>query len=161
MPPNTLRFIPALAAAVFAVLLLAPHFGQGQDAGSALAEYERFMPGVTVPEDVSCDGMAGFYDTVQVLCRVEGGPYCEHGYVVARRGVIVHTTFFRCDFPVAYLVAQYGRYEEVRRYRRVLVLRWPHAYAHVRRSGWMNSMEPVYIVTWWRPTKPSEQEGSY
>jgi hypothetical protein len=156
MPPNTLRIIPALAALVFGVLLLTPHFGHGENAASALAAYEPFMPGSPIPKNVECEGMSGFYDSVQILCRMEGGPHCEQGYVVGRDGVIIHTTFFRCHFPVAFLIAEYGRYEEVRRYRRVLVLRWPGAYAHVRREGWMNSMEPVSIVTWWKPPEPAD-----
>ena len=69
---------------------------------------------------------------------------------------MVYTTFFNCNFPLAYLVAQYGRYDQVRRYRRVLVLRWLGVYAHVRREGWLNAMEPVSIVTWWTPREPIE-----
>jgi len=158
MHPNTLRFIPALAAVVFGILLFTPQFGHGPDAAHALAEYQRYMPGNPIPEGVECDGTSGLYEHVQVLCRTRGGSYCEHGYVVARNDVIIHTTFFRCNFPVAYLIAEYGRYEQVRRYRRVLVLRWPNAYAHVRRSGWLNAMDPVYIVTWWRPAATLDED---
>lgn len=157
MSPYTLRFIPALTAVVFGILLLMPQFSHGEDAATALAQYERFIPGSPMPNGLDCDGATGFYDNIQVLCRVEGGQYCQHGYIVVRHSVIVHTTFFRCNFPVAYLVAQYGRYEQVRRYRRALVLRWPHAYAHVRRTGWLNSMQSVYIVTWWRATESSDR----
>lgn len=156
MSPNTLRFIPALAALVFGMLLLTPQLGHGEDATTALADYQPFMPGNPIPADVECEGMSGFYDSLQVLCRAEGGPYCERGYMVGREGIIIHTTFYRCNFPVAYLIAEYGRYEEVRRYRRVLVLRWPDTYAHVRREGWLNSMQPVSIVTWWKRPEPVE-----
>jgi hypothetical protein len=156
MSPNTLRLIPTLAVVILSILLLAPHLGRGEDAAAALAGFQPFMPGNPIPEDVECEGMSGFYDSVQVLCRTEGGPYCERGYMVGREGVIIHTTFYRCNFPVAYLVAEYGRYEEVRRYSAVLVLRWSEAYAHVRREGWLNSMQPVSIVTWWKPPEPVE-----
>ncbi len=151
MPPNILRFIPALAAVAFGILLLTPYFGHGENAATALADYEAYMPGQPIPDDIECEGMSGYYDNVQILCRTAGGPYCEQGYVVGRNGVIVHTTLYRCHFPVAYLVAKYGRYDELRRYRRVLVLRWPSVYAHVRREGWMNALEPVSIVSWWKP----------
>lgn len=155
----TLRMIPALAAVVLGILMIAPQFGQGEDAAHALAEYERYMPGNPMPEGVECEGANGFYDYTQVLCRTEGGRYCEHGYLLVRNDIIIHTTFFRCNFPVAYMIAEYGRYEQVRRYRRVIVLRWANAYAHVRRTGWLNAMAPVSIVTWWRPAPPLELDS--
>jgi hypothetical protein len=154
MSPSTLRFIPPLAAIAFSILLLAPHLGRGEDAATALADLQPFMPGNPIPEGVDCDGITGFYDDPQVLCRTDGSPYCERGYMVGREGVIIHTTFYRCHFPVAFLVAEYGRYEEVWRYREVVVLRWAEAYAHVSRKGWLNSMQPVSIVTWWKPPEP-------
>jgi hypothetical protein len=140
--------------------MVAPQFGQGQNAADGLAEYERYMPGNPIPNDLTCENSNGFYERLQVLCRSEGGSYCEHGYVVARDGIIIHTTFFRCDFPVAYLTAEYGRYEQVRRYTKVIVLRWPNAYAHIHRNGWLNAMASVSIVTWWRPP-PTEGQDSW
>ena len=156
MPPYTWRFIPAMAMAAFSILLLTPHLGHGEDAATALADYQPFMPGNSIPADIECEGMSGFYDSVQVLCRTEGGPYCERGYMVAREGVIINTTFYRCNFPVAYLVAQHGRFDEVRRYHRLVVLRWPDVYAQVRREGWLNSMQMVSVVTWWKRPEPVE-----
>jgi hypothetical protein len=159
MPPYSLRFIPALAAIVFGILMVTPQFGQGQEAAAGLAEYAPYMPGNEVPDGLNCESTNGFYEQVQILCRTQGGSHCEHGYVIARDGIIIHTTFFRCHFPVAYLTAEYGRYEQVRRYTKIMVLRWPNAYAHVRRTGWLNAMAPVSIVTWWRPTPTPESDS--
>jgi hypothetical protein len=147
--------IPALAAVVFGILMVAPQFGQGEDAGNALAEYERYMPGNPIPDGLTCDETGGLYDSMQTLCQTDGGSYCGHGYLIARHDIIVHATFFRCNFPLAYLIADYGRYEQASRYKRLTVLRWPNAFAQVRRSGWLNAMSPVHIVTWWRPASPS------
>jgi len=156
MPPYTLRLIPALALVVFGVLMVAPQLGQGEDAAHALAEYEPYLPGNPLPDNLNCESAGGYYNYAQVLCHADGGSYCERGYVMARNDIITHTSFFHCNFPVAYLIAEYGRYEQVRRYKRIIMLRWPNAYAHVRRDGWLNAMAPVSIITWWRPAAPPD-----
>jgi hypothetical protein len=155
----TLRIFPALAAVVFGMLMMASQLRQGEDAAHGLAAYERYLPGNPLPEGMECETTNGFYNYSQVMCRAEGGPYCEHGYVLVRNNVIMHTSFFRCHFPVAYMIAEYGRYEQVRRYKRVILLRWQGAYAHVRRTGWLNAMASVSIVTWWRPAPPPELDS--
>jgi hypothetical protein len=151
MQPYTLRLVLAFIVSVFGLLLLTPQFGHGEDAVYALAEFDAYLPGNNLPPDLSCEVVETYQTRGQWVCRLTGGPHCESGYLIARDAVIIHTTFFRCNFPVAYLVAEYGRYENVRRYSRGLLLRWPNIYAHVKRNGWLNSMEPVSIVTWWQP----------
>jgi hypothetical protein len=69
----------------------------------------------------------------------------------AARSKIEHTVFYECHFPVAYLIAEYGHYRLAQHYSNALVLRWSHVYAHVDNDGWLNAMQPVNTVTWWRP----------
>ena len=84
MLPNTLRFVPTLAGVVLSLLLLTPHLSHGENPASALVDYQALMPGNPIPEAIQCEGSYGFYDSPPVVCRIEGGPYCEQGYALGR-----------------------------------------------------------------------------
>ncbi len=157
MTTRTLRFLPVLAAVLLGILLFAPHVGRGEDASSALDEYARYLPGNPVPGDLSCRTMMGFYEVeTQMACHADGGSYCDFGRVIANHGVITQATFYRCNFPLAYLTAQYGRYDQIRRYSQTIILRWHGVSANVRRTGLFHLMQSVYVVTWWKPLHPNQ-----
>jgi hypothetical protein len=76
---------------------------------------------------------------------------------MADRAVIVQTTFYRCRFPLAYLTAEYGHYQSAQRSNRSLILRWYSVNAQVSGIGWLDNMQPVQTVTWWRPDESSTE----
>jgi hypothetical protein len=143
--------IATVVVCLFGVLLLAPQIGRGEDASQALAEYSPYMPGNAVPHNLTCNSVSGYDEELQLMCRVPGGTFCQHGYIMVDDGIITQTSFFKCHFPLAYLIAQYGRYEQVQHFSRVVILRWPDMYAHVRRDGRFYAMQPVHIISWWQP----------
>jgi hypothetical protein len=143
-----LRFVSISVVALFGLLLLVPQFGRGEDAYRAFAEYQRFMPGNSPPSEADCDTT---FDNYPVLCRIEGGVYCEYGYLVVRDRAILSATFFKCHFPLAYLTANYGHYQQISHYRRVVIVAWPTVSAHLNRSGLVNSMQTVHVVAWRLP----------
>ena len=145
-----LRLTPILVASLVGALLLATQIGRGEDAYDAFADYAHFMPGNLPPTEAECDVTL---DNYPVLCRIEGGVYCEYGYLVVRDSTILSATFFKCNFPLAYLKARYGHYQEVSRYRRVVILTWPDVSAHVSRSGLPHSMQTVHVVAWRLPVQ--------
>lgn len=146
-----LRVTPVLVISLFGVLLLTTRIGRGEDAYNAFADYARLMPGNLPPTEVDCEVT---YENYPVICRIEGGIYCEYGYLVVRDNTILSATFFKCGFPLAYLKALYGRYEEISRYRRVVILSWPGVTAHVKPSDFPNSMQTVHVVAWRLPLQP-------
>lgn len=152
------HFLPLVVIAIFGVLLVMPWLGRGEDATQALDEYERYIPGNPLPAGLRCEVNTGYHEEYPTRCEVEGGTYCAHGEVSASRGVIEQAEFTECDFPVAYLMAEYGHYRVAQHYTRLTVLRWSHVYAHVERVGWLDAMQPVETVTWWRPM-PIETNG--
>ena len=135
---------------LFGVLLLAPQIGRGEDASQALAEYSPYMPGSALPRNVTCDAISG-YDEFQASCRVPGGTFCQYGYIIVTDSIITQTSFFKCHFPLAYLIAQHGRYEHMQQFSKVFILRWGNMSAHVRRDGRFYAMQPVHIISWWQP----------
>jgi hypothetical protein len=157
MRPNILRITPLLVVAFLGVLLLTPLLGHGEDAPAALDEYARYLPGNPIPTNLSCDTNHNFYEEFHTRCRVEGGAHCAFGQIMADRGVIVQTTFYMCQFPVAYLTAEYGHFQSTQRLNRWLVLRWYSVNAQVSGIGRPDTMEIVQTVTWWRPDESSTE----
>ncbi|MCI0348141.1 MAG: hypothetical protein L0Z53_01840 [Acidobacteriales bacterium] len=120
------------------------------------AHFARFLPGSPMPSGISCDGgFGGYYEEGQMICRTIGTHFCERGYLIISNSRIVHTAFLRCNFPLALLVAEYGRWEQKRGYGRVIMVRWPQLLAQVRRNGWFNLMEPVSMLSWRQPQDAS------
>ncbi len=152
------RFLPLVIIAVFGALLAMPRLGRGEDATQALDEYEHYIPGNPLPPGLQCEVDTSYHQEYHTSCEVEGGTYCAYGEVSANRGVIEHTVFHECHFPVAYLMAEYGHYYLAQHYKRLTVLRWSHVYAHVESTGWLDAMQTVEAVTWWRPL-PVETNG--
>jgi hypothetical protein len=155
---NPFRFLSLVIIAVFAALLVMPQLGRGDDATQALDEYERYIPGNRLPDGLPCGLNTSYFEEYRTRCQVEGGTYCAYGRVSADRGVIEHAVFYECSFPVAYLMAEYGHYRIAQHYRRSTILRWSHVYAHVENIGWLDAMQTVETVAWWRPL-PIETNG--
>lgn len=158
MLTSPFRTLLLVVIAIFGVLLVIPTLGRGEDATQALDEYAPYFPGNPLPTGLRCEVNADYYEEYQTQCEVEGGAYCAYGEVSADRGVIEQAAFYECRFPVAYLMAEYGHYRVAQHYARSTVLRWSHVYAHVERAGWLDAMQPVEAVTWWRPM-PVETHG--
>jgi hypothetical protein len=64
--------------------------------------------------------------------------------------MIAQITFFRCNFPLAYLTAEYGHYWSTQRSNRSIILHWYSVRAQVSDIGWLDNMQPVQTVTWWQ-----------
>jgi hypothetical protein len=150
MRPNVLRIASLLAVAILGLLLVTSLLGRGENAHTALDEYECYMPGNPVPANITCDSSHNFYEDFYVRCYVEGGAHCESGQIMAVRGVIAQITFSRCNFPLAYLAAEYGHYRSVQRANRSIILHWYSVRAHMSDVGWLDNMQPVQTVTWWQ-----------
>lgn len=144
----TTAIILLIVLFIFATLM--PQFGWGTDAASALDEYTRFFPGNALPDDLDCATSQNHYEEYRTYCHTEGGAHCAFGQIVADRDVIVQTSYYLCHFPIAYLTAEYGHYDNTRRLQQSLLVRWPFVYAHVATSGWLDAMETAQTVTWWR-----------
>jgi hypothetical protein len=135
--------------------LLALLGGYGEDAARALDAYERYLPGNGIPRDAECRPMNEYHDTSGAMCVFGAAPYCERGYLIVRAGIITYVRLTGCDFPAAYLIADYGRPRRMTRFRRVGLLVWEGMSAQVRNSGWFNSMQPVSSVGWWKEVEAS------
>jgi|FLYK01.1.fsa_nt_gi hypothetical protein len=150
---RTLKLIPLLLVAAFGLLFATPLLGRGENASTALDEYARYFPGNPIPSDLSCRMEASYYEEYHTRCHVDGGTHCEFGQITGDRGRIVQVTLHQCRFPLAYLIAKYGHQRHVQRYRHSTILRWPSVYVQVSSIGWLDAMQPVRTVTWWRPVE--------
>ena len=153
MKSGSFGIIPLIIAIGFGAVLLSQYMGRGEDASTALDEYERYFPGNPLPAGLSCEMDTSYYGEYHTRCDVDGGAHCGYGQVAANRGIIEQAAFYQCHFPVAYLTAEYGHYRLAQRYRRSLVLRWSSVYAQVSHTGWLYAMQPVVAVIWWRPVQ--------
>ena len=124
--------------------------GYGEDSMRELDAYEHYLPGNSIPPDAECHPLNEYSHASGVMCTLGAGPYCQRGYLIARAGIITYLRLASCNFPVAYLIADYGRPRRITRYRRVALLMWEGRSAQVRNIGWFNSMQTVSSVGWWK-----------
>jgi hypothetical protein len=134
--------------------------GKGDDPYDALEVYADYMPGSPVPADLHCFPRWVYPGTVGEMCPIEAAPYCLYGHVVSRAGSIVYTRLFNCRLPVAYLIAQYGRYEYIGVLHRTAILVWDDMAAEARQVGFFTTMDKVVSVSWWRarPSPPDTHQ---
>ena len=139
-------------ALVFTLTGLALLGGRGEDSSHALAAYDPYMPGNRLPTHLPCQWMTDYTTVYGLMCSLDGAPYCQRGYVIAQEGIITYLRLTRCDFPVAYLMAQRGRFERMTHYRRIVILLWTGMSAQMQRTGRFHTMQQVSSVGWWIPS---------
>lgn len=132
------------------LILLISLGGRGEDAQLALSVYQRYLPGNPIASDMVCRSLNEYPGASGEMCTLETAPYCQRGYLIVRAGIITYLRLTGCNFPAAYLIADYGRPQRITRYRRVALLVWEGLSAQLRNNGWFNSMQPVSSVGWWK-----------
>jgi hypothetical protein len=141
--------VSSFVAALFLILLVS-FGGRGEDPKRALGAYERYLPGNPTTGDVACRSLNEYPGALGEMCTLEAAPYCQRGYLIARAGIISYLRLTGCNFPTAYLMAEYGRPRRMTRFRRVVILMWEEMSAQLRNTGWFTTMQPVSSVGWWK-----------
>jgi len=144
------RLTAGLLLIALGLTLVLPLGGRGDDLDEALVGSVRYLPGRAVPEDVSCRTFNEYPGASGDVCTLAQVPHCQRGYLIARQRVITYTRFTGCQFPAAYLIAEYGRPRRIARYRRVAILLWEDLSAQVYSTNWFHSLQTVSSVGWWQ-----------
>jgi hypothetical protein len=145
-----LRATVPLLGVLLVLIGLAVLSGRGEDPAEALLAYVPYLPDSVIPSDLACHSMSEYPGAYGEICTLEAVPYCQRGYLVVQDSVITYTRWIGCDFPAAYLMAQYGRPTRITHFRRVVMLLWDGFSAQIRRTGWFASMQAVSSAGWCR-----------
>lgn len=123
------------------------------DLPSVRAAFSDYLPGRPRPTHLSCQEMEHYYmgyreSAGSWQCQVDSSPLCERVYVYGSHDTIRAFMAFRCHFPVAALIADYGWWEGKRRYASAYYLAWPQEkVAAIVRYWRVEPMATVWHIT--------------